>query len=332
VSTAFHVRLITPLTDDHHPPEQAARVNQVDAMKALAILFVLIDHSLNEQILYSAWAPLHDWQAVPVFMVLIGFAGQWGTVYRRVVRVLVPFAILWLASLVVALIIGQQPVGWMSLVGYLPVTGPGNFFVPIVLCLSLLLPVFRWLAGRSMLLLVVALGLADLAFELAAPHIPLFAEGHPYLYSAAFPRYLLAVGLGFWLVTRPRLRWVVSLGLASLAYIVGSRLTGWRPPFLPDWGTDNLLASGYPAMLVAVGLRYLPAKIPAAVSLIGRATYHIFLAQILFFAEIRYFAMGWRLVMGLTIPFVIGILWFVLERPLLTWLATRRMSTATSNA
>jgi fucose 4-O-acetylase-like acetyltransferase len=305
-------------------PGRATRVGQVDAIKAIAIFLVLVDHSLSDQIVYSTWGMLHIAQAVPVFMVLIGYAGQWGTVHRRLVRLLVPFVILWLASLALALAHGEQPVGWMTLVGYLPYPGPGNFFIPIVFCICLLLPVLRWLAGRSSLLLLLVTGAVDLGFELAAPHIRLFTEGHPFYYSEAFPRYLLAVGFGFWLAKNPRLRWVVPLGLASLAYLVTSRLAGWQPPFLPDWGADDLLGVGYSTLLVALGLRFLPAKPPLVVSAIGQATYHIFLFQILLFSIIRDVPMSWRWTMGLTIPLIAGVLWLRLEAPLMRWLSPGR--------
>ena len=308
----------------------STRVNQVDTLKALAIFLVLVDHSLSDRVVNSVWGILHVSQSVPIFMVLIGYAGQWGGVRRRLVRLLVPFVILWLASFALALVHGVQPVGWITLSGYLPFSGPGNFFVPLVLCICLLLPLFRRLAKKSMLLLVLVAGAADLAFELAAPHIPPLSGDYPFLYSEAFPRYLLLVSFGFWLATKPRLRWVIPLGLASLVYLVVSRLVGWNPPFLPNWGQDNLLGAGYALLLVALGLRYLPARIPAFVSSIGRSTYHIFLFQIFLFAVIDVFPMSWRWVIGLPVPLFVGVLWARLEAPLLKRLTERRSAAVPS--
>jgi peptidoglycan/LPS O-acetylase OafA/YrhL len=290
---------------------QMARVDQVDALKAGAIIAVLVGHALFLE--PPSWSVLHVLQAVPMFIVLMGFVGQWGTVGRRLLRLVPAFAILWLASLVVNMVFRHNEVGWIALTGYMPVTGPGNYFVPIAVWIAILLPFFRYLAKKSIYLLLFVTAAVNLAFELAAPHIGVFST-HPYLYSAAFPRYLLCVGFGFWLATKPRRRWVVVLGLASLVYLLGSLLWSWQPPFRLDWGDENLLAAGYPTLLVAVGLWCLPGRIPRAVSVLGQASYHIFLVQILVFVAIDSLSAVWRLALGVIGSTLLGLVWYALEQ------------------
>jgi peptidoglycan/LPS O-acetylase OafA/YrhL len=288
------------------------RVGQVDALKAAAIVAVLVGHALFLE--PPSWSTLHVLQAVPMFMVLMGYVGWQGTVGRRLLRLIPAFAVLWLVSFAADLIFRDNPVGWrISLTGYLPLTGPGNYFVPIAVWVALLLPLWRFLARKSIYLLLAVTAAVDLGFELAAPNVGVFTT-HPFLYSAAFPRYLLCVGLGFWLATRPRRRWVLLVGLASITYLLGSLLLSWQPAFRLDWGNENLLADGYPTLLVALGLWYLPRAIPRVVSVLGRASYHIFLAQILIFVALHPLPAGWRLIVGVVGCTAVGLAWFGLEQ------------------
>gem|GEM_PF-6263231 len=267
---------------------------QIDVMRGLAIIAVVVTHSLTVDTLVGSWAVLHVWQAVPVFFVIMGMnsaSAGWSRLPGRLRRLLVPFAFAWLASLAIGLWKGTVYTGWESLLLRLPFPGPGNYFTPVAIAFAIAAPVLvpayrRWPAAT-----VVACVAADLAFELAAARLALFAS-HPYVYSAMAPRYLAAFALGMWLADdrfegAARRRSLLAFAASSLAYLVAANGFGVQAPFVTAWRTQNLLAVGYPVLLVATGLSWLPAapggRVARALAAVGRSSYGIFLAQMTWF-------------------------------------------------
>lgn len=280
------------------------KLGQIDILKGLAALAVVATHSYKADELVSTWAVLHIWQAVPVFIIILGvtsalsFSRRAGVarlspdyIRRRAVRILGPFIIVWLLAALIGRARGQLNLGLETLALKLPYGGPGNYFVPVVVILLLLAPVMYTAYRRAPVLTLCAAFAVDLTFELGAGAISLFTE-QPYLHSIVALRYLAAFTLGFFLVderVRPRVKWsVLAVGaMGSLAYLVVGNLGLANPPFVTAWGTQNVLAVFYPALLVAGGLAVLP-KNPHGVvfeglAAIGTASYHIFLMQMIFF-------------------------------------------------
>lgn len=287
-------------------PAAPRRLAQIDILKGLAILGVLILHSSDTSWLHASLADLHVWQSVPVFAVLLGLNGalsmaktHGGYWKRRAWRVLPPFFAAFVVSGVLALVMrALDPafhinVGGLTLLGQMPSGGPGNYYITVIFEFTVLLPIV-WAAFRRFpRATVAAMFAADIAFELAAPHLGIIAA-HPYLYSSCVLRYLGAIALGMWItegVTAKRVWWVLALLPVSLAYLLAADVAGWHVPLLlPDWQPQNAIAFPYAAALVILGLRLLPASERSAparwLATLGRASYHIFLVQILLFASI----------------------------------------------
>jgi len=284
------------------------RLTQLDVLKGLAALAVVATHSYQANKLVGNWAVLHVWQAVPVFVVVLGVTSAMSFqraiergahvlltpryLLRRGTRILLPFAFVWVVAASLGRAKGKLAIGPLSALLRLPYGGPGNYFVPLVVSLLLIAPLIfaayrRW--PRTTLVMAFA---ADVAFELVAPHIGVFTA-EPFLFSIAFPRYLAAFALGFWLADGDRdtrLKWAVLVvgGMCSLGYLVVGNLGLWTPPFRTDWRTQNVLAVFYPALIVAVGMRLLPASgrgfLSDGLGRIGRASYHVFLMQMVYFS------------------------------------------------
>lgn len=49
------------------------RLSYIDSLKGLAILFVLLLHSLSDGVRIAIWAPVHIGQAVPIFLAVTFF-------------------------------------------------------------------------------------------------------------------------------------------------------------------------------------------------------------------------------------------------------------------
>jgi peptidoglycan/LPS O-acetylase OafA/YrhL len=288
---------------------------QIDVAKGLAIISVILLHSLGPGTRQDIYAIFHIGQAVPLFLVLMGLnlglaAGRrpvslpslYNRLYfsRRVDRLLVPLLLAYIASFLAGLVWlwlrGENKIdlNLYTLIGLLPVSGPGNYFVTLVLQSILLLPLIgygfqRWPAPTAVLLVV-----GEVLFLLQANTIGLFDDNN-YLYSSALPRYFSALALGLLLsrlVARPlaavTLLAAGLLALASGAYLYQLTYQGLQVPLIrADWAAQNLLAFGYTAFVLLLLLKLLPRqsnkKGLQLLASLGKASYHIFLVQVIYF-------------------------------------------------
>jgi hypothetical protein len=297
-----------------------ARHGAVDAVKGIAILFVLLLHALPNSIPYSLfWAR----QAVPLLVVMMGFTGAWtrirplGTYFRRrAVRLLVPWGIAWVTALAIVAVKGHAV--WRSdiLLGALPAPGPGNYFITIAFEFVVLLPLLRLLMRKSPWLMLGACLVVDLAFQLVFGYFDL----NSYLFKASVFRYLFAAGLGMLLASGTMLWALVPV---SVAYLV-ALTAGFRMPFIrPTWQSHFLLAAGYTSALVFGGLRL---RYPRFLEEFGRASWHIFLVQIIWFGQVAHFVKA-RLgldalpatVLSIAVCVVVGVSFARIEGAVTAW-------------
>jgi peptidoglycan/LPS O-acetylase OafA/YrhL len=280
--------------------------SQIDIIKGFAILGVLFTHASIAPLPSKPLMYFHSDQAVPVFILLMGMnlamsmrrraetgaASHYG---RRLRRLAVPFAIVFVASSAIAvwrwMSVGVRPnFGPSTLLGYLPFGGAGNYFIFIIAAFTIAGPAL-WAAYRRWPRASVATMLAaDLAFELAygalAPSVPHFSAygGNPVRLLAAF-----AIGLWLadgWELHARRNRWLLAFAAASLTYMLATQFGHPLPLFPGSWQPQNVLGFGYTAMLVMLGMRWLPAVESGAWAVLGelgRASYHIYLVQLLYF-------------------------------------------------
>ncbi|HEX8054590.1 MAG TPA: acyltransferase [Thermoleophilaceae bacterium] len=291
---------------------QPARLAQIDLLKGAAVLGVIALHGLTAHELDDAWEGLHFGQAVPIFLVLMAMNAASSLRRRgdaplrdlftrsyfagRFERLLAPFAVVWVASLVLGLALSEDVgFGPTTAVGVTPLTGPGNYFVTIAFEFVLVFPLLFLAFRRAPLVTIAACFAIDAAFELIAPHV--FSGSYPFVYDAAILRYFGQIALGLWIAEHSGLadrrnRWILGLALASVAYLVFEHQSDGGFDWLRhDFGaTTNFLAAPYAAALVLLGLRFLPSRETAApvrvLAAIGRASWHIFLVQMIWFAVV----------------------------------------------
>jgi peptidoglycan/LPS O-acetylase OafA/YrhL len=161
--------------------------------------------------------------------------------------------------------------------------GPGSFFVPVLIQLIVILPILYLLARRNLFLMLFAAFVFNLSFETYA----LRYEIPDWIYRLLFIRYLFAFGLGIWLAIGKDRRWSVVGGIMSAIYITGVNYFGFSPLAQPSWGSQNALAFVWPLVLVEIGLSVAPKRANSicirSISEIGKASYHIFLIQMVYF-------------------------------------------------
>ncbi|MHA6248246.1 acyltransferase family protein [Pontibacter sp. CAU 1760] len=297
------------------PQQQNRKRNyqQIDTLKGLAIIAVIVLHSLSKPALLKSFAVYHIWQAVPLFMVLMGlnlrlslkpipFSDLYTKAYfrKKATRILIPFLLVFCASILLGLLweplLGRDVLQFSgyTLVGVLPVPGRGNYFITLLLQSILVLPLLGYCFTKRPVLTTVALLLMEVLFLLLSKHYQLF-DKEAYMYSAALPRYFTALAYGLWLakairqpLSRGALFAFAIAGGVGAVYLYFGATGGLEIPQVYDsWEKQNVLSFGYAAMLVLLGIYILPtaSENPSLKLLagLGQASYHIFLAQVLYF-------------------------------------------------
>jgi peptidoglycan/LPS O-acetylase OafA/YrhL len=308
-----------PLSDR---AQQASRNGAVDAIKGFAIVSVLLIHSLPRHVLADSYAVFHIWEAVPLLIMMMGYTGVLARVQpirayfrRRAVRLLIPWAVAWLAGVAFVALRGDlaSVIRPDVLLGALPLKGAsGNYFITIVAQFVLVLPLLRKLLDRGPWVFIGTCLALDLSFQLVAGHFGL----SDYAFKACLLRYLFAVGLGM-LIAKGRNPWV--LAPFSIAFLF-AWARGFRMPFIAQtWQAQSLFAAGYPAALVLLGLKL---QYPSFLRTLGRMSWHIFLVQALWFggvgsALLRHLPItlstGPRVLLDVAACLVLGVLFALVE-------------------
>jgi peptidoglycan/LPS O-acetylase OafA/YrhL len=280
--------------------------HRIDLLKGLAIIAVLIQHGLPDSVRYDSLATLHYWQAVPVFIFLMGFNGagsfrrsgltEMGALYgggywrKRARRLGVPIALAWVASLMLGACAGRLSGGPLMLAGVFPMSGPGNYFITLTVEFTVLAPALYVVVRRAPWATLAAVFAVELAYELVAGALDPGGSGFNYLYNSGIPRYATICTLGMIVALMPALprpsAWPLAAGAAvGASYLVYFGLQrGEVGAFVSYSGPSNAISSGYPVWLALLGLAALPATRLAFVARLGRASFHVFLAQMLWFA------------------------------------------------
>lgn len=214
-------------------------------------------------------------------------------------RLFIPFLITFFVSLLFGIYIGEYYIGLGNFIGFLPVSGPGNFFITMLFQYIFIAPFIYRLHQISPKFMLVTFFSIDILFQLIAPNISIF-NIYPYLYSANILRYFSAIALGFYIfddyikngsvkIMNDKNKFILIGLCVSIIYLFLSRFTQQPfPLFLEMWGSQNVLSFFYPLVIVIFILnhnfsKYEDNNIYKILLKMGKASYHIFLVQILWF-------------------------------------------------
>lgn len=327
------------------PEIDPGRNHTVDFLKGIAICMVIITHyEWTELERHNFLFPYIVDMAIPIFMILTGYtyslsnekhcintledAYSWKNIRARFIRYTVPFFILIIWELFDSriAIVFDNPLDYVAWI-LRGTDGPGSYYYPILLQLILVLPIlnccFKKWGGCGAL---IACFIANLTYELMRWAYAMNAE----CYRLLVFRYIFVVGAGIYTYKGYRLKRYTSIimVLAGAVYIFAVNFTYYHPVVLSFWTNTNLIS----VMIVIPIMNWL-LKYPnisfKPLELVGRASYHIFLVQMVYY--LCYYSIitskvtdrKAELFIGLIICILIGIGFYLIEKPITTKIINR---------
>ena len=296
----------------------AERAYQVDLLKGLAALAVLLLHALPVRWLMPSGSILHIGQSVPVFVLLqsyLFFSGSRTWSWRKVVRrMVVPFAAV---QALLVLLLWRDPSWSVKAFVYAGGSGPGAYYLWIYLqslgALSLLgWALHRWGEERRALVwITVGWVAATVALEALCFGLDVSATKYRLLAVRYLPLYLL----GYWLTRPLDTRWVWACTAVGAAASLADVYAGVRIAALPYWAGFHALDFLYVFGLVR--LLWAAVRRNRFLEWCGRRSWDIFLVQMAFYAvfpsslSAAYGRAGEVLFCVGSIAAVVGLTWFL---------------------
>ncbi len=193
---------------------------QLDVLKAIAIAFVIMDHSLTWEIKGAMGSVFWERLSIPFFLIVMGFnmaysfkySGastlrelySWESFKRKFKRYVFPFAVLYLGAFLFGMANGVLTFNEYTLLGTLPFWGPGNWFIAVLFGSIVVFPIIYWLFKKHPALTVALCFLGEIILQ-AIMYIwfpyPIDSALEGFIISAIRLNiifFLPAVGLGLW--------------------------------------------------------------------------------------------------------------------------------------
>lgn len=279
---------------------------EIDLLKSISIIFVIIQHSYTLNLLDKYFASFYILQSVSVFIILSGYNLSQSyeknnvntllelysphVIVKRFKRILIPFTFIWIVQIVLIIIVRERlPLGRI-ITNYLTGgEGPGGYYVPTLIQLTILFPIIYKIGKKSLNVMLIGCFTANLIFEILVEsfHMP------NRVYRLVMIKYLFLIALGIYLSLSNNLNKTFIFGGAtlSIAYIILVSYLGIKPPLFLRLESRTLPSFFYPCLLVYLILRHVKIRssiLKYIVTKIGKASYHIFLIQMIYFFTLVY--------------------------------------------
>ena len=273
---------------------EGVRYHEIDALKADAILVVVLIHSIRSP--WNPWvSPAEKWIgevtrfAVPAFFAASGYLYAttqkipFATTRRRLKRILVPYLLASLMAQVFWVLHGRTPqIGVISEELLLCSSFGPYYFIMVIVFFVLAAPIFPRLHGRRLPIALLLLLLVQVSIETGlTPPLPIFWRiRNPFLWLGYFV-------LGWWArMHRDRLMASIGphrLGLAGGLLALFIALAAATAAPLPH---ALVAALAWGGILVAIALGFVSAapaqRLPAVLRWLSDCSYAIYLFHLLF--------------------------------------------------
>jgi len=286
-------------------------IKSIDFLKGMAILGVLTMHSCVSHACLNYGTPVEILllQSVPIFLILMGIVGAISLnekglnlkpyITKKATRFILPLIPVFFITLYIGLA-GYKPIvkSPMMLLGQMPVVGPGNYYITLVLASIVTIPLLWYISKKSMgLMLAGSFGISIL-FEL------IFPNGYSaFLYIFKFQ---FAFAIGIYLadcIFKKKIPLLLDLGIflstSLVVYlgITGTQLFNYELTYFN--ALTFLFAAGLILSIIFLNISWAP------IDFLGNASYHIFLTQMIFFILFNF---GY--IINLFVTISVGILFY----------------------
>lgn len=312
----------------------------IDVLKGLAIISVILLHTYDGFLLLRIGAPLHIWQAVPVFMILQGYNNTNSYLRRgfqslkdflnikyfikKFNRLLFPYIIFFILQTIFLKVTDPVYFSSVSVIERFITggRGPGSYFVPLSIQTQLLLPLIFLFMRKNTKVRLVIIFLLSILLELFRLMLPIEED----LYRILLIRFIFALALGVALSILKsdffKTTFFKGLTLVSTIYIIGVMYFDWNFIMEKFWHSQHAPGFFWPLFLIIFfeQLSLPPSnKMVSTIGLFGKASYHIFLVQLFYFwkpisEETPNLPTIFESIVNVVVCVVLGLIFFELEQ------------------
>lgn len=276
----------------------------IDVLKGLAIISVILLHTYDGFLLLGIGAPLHIWQAVPVFMILQGYNNTNSYLRRgfreledflnikyfmkKFNRLLFPYIVFFILQTIFLKITDPVYFSSISIIERFLTggRGPGSYFVPLSIQTQLLLPLIFLFMKKNTEVRLAIVFLISVLLEVLSLKLPIEED----LYRILLIRFIFALALGVALAILKSDFFNTTLfkilTITSAIYIIGVMYFDWDFIMEKFWHSQHAPGFFWPLFIIIFfeQLKLSPNnKMINALSIFGKASYHIFLVQLFYF-------------------------------------------------
>jgi peptidoglycan/LPS O-acetylase OafA/YrhL len=279
---------------------------RLDILKMFSIVSVILIHTFTEIQKMEIFAYFNIIQAVPIFLIITGYnltnsyqnkgicnlreCYSYKNIYHRLSGIIIPFIIIFIIEMLIAT---RYKLYGFSITNIFKLfieggNGPGSYYIPLIIEVMLIFPLLYRLALKSTKKLLAVTFTVNLLFELFAYYINMPNS----IYSVNLLRYIFLIAIGINIVLgKSEKSLVIVIGIISSIYIYAVHYLGIRFTTQSSWGSQNIFSFFYTALIFIILMKYLPRKINSKIieklTIIGQASFSIFLVQKVYFWYIK---------------------------------------------
>ncbi len=279
------------------------RNNFIDIAKGIAILMVVITHyEWSDGWRLNLLFPYHISMAVPIFMLVTGYVSAASfsksgiitlkcayspkLIAKKLLRYTLPFLYMYIAQNVIVLAMGESISPIEVLICFFGGGRGenGTYYYPVLIQIVLIFPLI-YIAVSKFKYGIIGCFVVNFLYELIKCAVDMSGG----VYRLIALRYIFAVAMGCYIYLRgnelKRNKGVVICTLGAL-YIWLVNYTSYEPRIFTFWTATSMIAVLFIAPIFAFGLKAASGWHCPPIELIGKASYHIFLAQVIYYNHI----------------------------------------------
>lgn len=281
----------------------AKRLPEIDSLKGIAILFVILQHTISGTFLKSTYDQIHISQAVPIFVALTFYLSfvsienkelsiqDWfsNKRFKKVCnRVLVPYISVLLLQVLILLIHGSFNLGSIIIAGGY---GPGSYYVWVYLQLWLIAPfahkLLKYNSFKGSFYILLICVLLNCFCSYFCPE---------FLWRLLSVRYLFLAVIAWFTLTNVDIKkekyFIYCLAFLSFIYLIHYYSEDWSPfVYNGKWNTQNYPTYFWTLFVIIILLRlilHLPHRLKLLFEWGGRYSWEIFLSQMFVIGFVRH--------------------------------------------